>query len=586
MKCKYKSTIERMGDMNDFVNYLNSLNNASGNNENAIAENQMQEGYYFFKRVTVSRAITKHIQETILKNESIVYFLTGHAGDGKTSILLQIIDGIIEDIADFTFKEYDDIRIKNGSMFHYVKDISELSSEEQMERFEHAISLAAEEQTSSVVISNTGQLLELFKRNGFSESESLELIDSAEGKEFNIGNARVKVINIALCDNTDFIRQFIGKVICEDLWEACKNCNCNEKCTTYLNAMLVKKYKDKVSTFVENYYRWLSENNNRATIRQMVSHISYAITGNENCSEDIHKKQMISEADYDNNFANLFFGYKRKARSGLKLDNSALNIKGIRDIQRFGLDQKKMNIEYEIFVKEDFSAFSEKMQPYVKKLWREYKLSDSQNNLTYINTIKRVYMMFNELDKGDEDIIYKEIYSNVFPYYIGLKNNQSNPQSFRKVESIVFKGLFKLFTGFAPNNEDRLFLTIKQNGEKIQNVQYVQGYIIREDLRVSEKTKYNKATDEPYKVLYMELGDAAPIYLSYRMLEFLEQVSRGIVQTQIDPMLSQGIDNIKTVMRKVMRKSREGELLLLVYTEKGTKVKRISIEENNIAVGN
>lgn len=570
--------------MNKFVDYLNSLNNASGNNENAIAENQLNDITQFYKKVTVNREITKNIIKEVLGDTPVVYFLTGHAGDGKTSILLQIIEGLVEDMANFKFKEFDEISIKNSKRFHYVKDISELSKEEQLERFEYAVELAKENMASSVVISNTGQLLELFKKNGYGESAILEIIDSKKGNEISFQGARIRVINIALCDNTDFIREFISKIICDELWEVCKTCEHRERCIACKNVELVKHYEDKVSTFVENYYKWNSENNNRATIRQMVAHLSYAITGNENCN-GIHKRPVIKERNFDNNFANLFFGYKRN-RSTLKVDKAARNIKGIRDIQMAQLESKKLSIEYDVFVREDFNAFPNELRPYVEQLWREYRISENQDDLRLINTIKRIYMVFNLLDTDGSDNLYREIYSPVFPYYVNLKNNVGSSIQARRLKKTIFEGLFKLFTGFPSYNQDRLYLTLKQNGEKIQNVQVVQGYIYKDDLEVREKTRVNLATGKEYKELYLVLPNKEKVFLSYRMLDFLEQVNAGIVQTQIDPMLSQGIDNIKIALRKVMKPGDKGEITILVYTGKGMKIKKICLEEQHLYVTN
>lgn len=568
--------------MNEFVDYLNSLNNASGNNENAIAENQFNDVNQFYKKVAVNRAITKNITDEILANTPIVYFLTGHAGDGKTSILLQILEGLVENMNRFEFKEFDEITIKNGAKFHYVKDISELSKEEQLKRFEYAVEIAKDKQTSSVVISNTGQLLDLFINNGYEETQVLEIIDSDGGNQLYFKGAYIRVINIALCDNTDFIREFVKKIICDELWDACKQCEYKNRCITCKNVELVKKYEDKVVTFVENFYKWCSENNNRATIRQMVAHLSYAITGNENCSE-VHKKAILMERNLDNNFANLFFGY-RWIRGTLKVDKAARNIKGIRDIQKAQLESKKMSVEYDIFVKEDFCAFPIELQPYVEHLWKEYKINGDNNDLTLMNTIKRVYMVFNLLDEKSSNNMNKEIYSVVFPYYVDLKNNIGDIHQLRKLKNMLFNGLFKLFTGFPPHNLDKLYLTLKQNGEKVQNVQVVQGYIYKDDFDVREETRTNLATGKDYKVLYLKLGSKEKVYLSYRMLEFLVQLNEGIVQTQIDPMLSQGVDKIKVAMRKVMKTSDANELMLLVYTGQNMKIKKICIDDDYIEV--
>ena len=74
---------------NEFINYLNSMNNANGDNINALAEAQVTNKYY--SSIRVDRKLGKFIQNKISNGEHKSYIITGHAGDGKTSILVQIL---------------------------------------------------------------------------------------------------------------------------------------------------------------------------------------------------------------------------------------------------------------------------------------------------------------------------------------------------------------------------------------------------------------------------------------------------------------------------------------------------------------
>ena len=74
---------------NEFVNYLNSMNNASSSNINSLAESQVLSNYYH--EIQVTRNIGTYISEQIKQNRNECFILTGHAGDGKTSILVQVL---------------------------------------------------------------------------------------------------------------------------------------------------------------------------------------------------------------------------------------------------------------------------------------------------------------------------------------------------------------------------------------------------------------------------------------------------------------------------------------------------------------
>ena len=75
--------------MNDFVTYLNSTNNIDGNQAGTLAEVQITSEY--FKRIQVRRQLGEYITNYIKRNDHHTFILTGHAREGKTSILIQVL---------------------------------------------------------------------------------------------------------------------------------------------------------------------------------------------------------------------------------------------------------------------------------------------------------------------------------------------------------------------------------------------------------------------------------------------------------------------------------------------------------------
>ena len=75
--------------MNSFVDYLNSMNNASSDTIAALAESHVNSP--FFRKIQIERNLGKYLSKRISSGEHLAVVLTGHAGDGKTSILVQIL---------------------------------------------------------------------------------------------------------------------------------------------------------------------------------------------------------------------------------------------------------------------------------------------------------------------------------------------------------------------------------------------------------------------------------------------------------------------------------------------------------------
>ena len=140
--------------MNGFVDYLNSTNNVGGNSTGSLAESQVKSEYY--DKVKVERRIGNYITDSIISNNHRTYILTGHAGDGKTSILVQVLKslGYIQPGEGLE-------REKEYSNFFYVKDMSEIAEENQVASLRKAIDMPHMGK-SGLLISNTGPLIKSF----------------------------------------------------------------------------------------------------------------------------------------------------------------------------------------------------------------------------------------------------------------------------------------------------------------------------------------------------------------------------------------------------------------------------------------
>jgi len=119
--------------MNAFIDYLNSLNSASGDNENAIAENSKNDTHKFYDKLQVKTDLTNRICDEIQDKTPIIYFLTGHAGDGKTSILIQVLKELGKYDCDQGLSVSDTIKLNNDRNLFYIKDISEIEANKQLE---------------------------------------------------------------------------------------------------------------------------------------------------------------------------------------------------------------------------------------------------------------------------------------------------------------------------------------------------------------------------------------------------------------------------------------------------------------------
>ena len=141
--------------MNGFVDYLNSMNNANSDTAEALAESQVLSAYY--EKIQIQRKLGSYIANRIRNHENLTVVLTGHAGDGKTSILVQVLREL-ELLPPDTPLEDEKYYSKDGISVYAVKDMSELPEAKQIEFCRKALH-APKNGHSAIVISNTGPLL-------------------------------------------------------------------------------------------------------------------------------------------------------------------------------------------------------------------------------------------------------------------------------------------------------------------------------------------------------------------------------------------------------------------------------------------
>ena len=328
---------------NEFVNYLNSLSNASAGNENAIAEFQI--GNEHFEKIHVHNPLTDFVFRELVENKRNV-ILTGNAGDGKTTIAAEICQKI-------TGNRLESLPLRkelNEGRIVIIKDMSELNKEEQVKILEEAIH---NNEKTYLIISNTGALLESGSKvniNGleseFIRSQLLAKMESEQPE--TVFNDRVILINIGRTDSINTACLILKKMInCQD-WAYCENCI--ENCPIRINVQLIKENEEIVLERVELLYRRLYEYGIRLTLRQMTGHLAYAITSGQTCREiqslaDVALREKLPSWL----FTNRFFG-----DDGRKIQSEALQLDPVHQIHKisFGAELEPA-FERRIWVKKE-----------------------------------------------------------------------------------------------------------------------------------------------------------------------------------------------------------------------------------------
>ncbi len=328
---------------NRFVSYLNTLHCEQASSENAMAE--FQACNPFFSEIFINHPLTTAIRDSLFTHKKTHVILTGHAGDGKSTIALELFKDLkklsVDKPLSVPLKPREDITLPNGITVSIIKDLSEWSDGDKPK----LLSDLFNGNSRFLLVSNTGTLLNTFadygrehlhKSKAETEPLLLKAIDSTEPYKLDYGQNQFHVFNLALQDNLLIANNIFIRMLESDKWTECDNRECNAQCPVYRNISLIRQYRNRILDRLFMAYRRMYEYGTRLTLRQLTAHLAFIITAGLNC-KDVYAlskrpdKPLVSEFM----FYNRFFG-----DNGKYPDLSALQLQAIEKIREQGFGEQ------------------------------------------------------------------------------------------------------------------------------------------------------------------------------------------------------------------------------------------------------
>lgn len=308
-----------------FLGYLNTLLRIYGGNVNALAEFQAQTP--LFARIAVSHPLEQDIIKDLQEGTHKV-ILTGHAGDGKTTLAFAVYRKLCGFSSDQPLPELGKSRIDFSIDGHKALLIKDLSEQELSAHGELMQSLLDGE-TRSLLVSNTGALLEFFlsqehpSRHVELESSLLASLSKERDDSFTFRGQHFKIYNLALQDNLPLAEAVLDKMLAPDLWQPCKSCQHSSNCPVNFNRTLLADESSLAKQRLFLAYRRLQAYGSRLTMRQLSEHLAYCLTGGLDeqslCTATTLPKKYDAYHLY-----NLFFGGPHSNPAALVADMAAI----------------------------------------------------------------------------------------------------------------------------------------------------------------------------------------------------------------------------------------------------------------------
>ena len=554
--------------MNEFVKYLNGLHNYNAQNQNAYGERNVESPYYAETLVPID--VCNHIITSIENNAPHIIILTGHAGDGKTSIMFQVMEqlGAKESIRE----PISTMSTESGKTVVCIKDFSELADDEKLKVLSNVVKYP-EDGKFVFMVANTGPLINTFgqmfeddEETDLAKMEMIDAMDSNSGDIIEVMSHPMMIINIAAIDNTGFAEKFLNKIQNDKLWQACDACSKKEYCHVYRNHSLISENKARVYEFITNYYIWQNEYGTRLTIRSMTEHLAYMITAGDNCED------VVPNKEHRKLFSNLFFGYE-----GVIPNPNADNVLAVRLAKESNIFLNRLRADEDLLIRRKYGIlFGESIESIINNtdggLIRKQEWDDE---------LRRMYLFMSTVNNEQHKKDIEDIFSKQFIPYLTVRNTGTKPTKAQK--DLVIDALRMIYMGTVISNNSLIPITMGAESGITQSVQLIAGKLNVGDIDLLAESGSSLNQDKYNLVLRIKKQDKSKFILTLPMMNHFEELRNGVIATGMDPQLSYGIENLKATLLWLADRD-EDTFDILVLNNTGFSEQRISIEDGKISI--
>ncbi|MCM3729906.1 hypothetical protein M3226_30755 [Neobacillus cucumis] len=548
---------------NPFVYYLDQYNVLSPNHSKIYDEYTIdpgKENSYVFK-------IETKIEDTLInifQNNPQSVILTGNAGDGKTRLCRIVHDYFSksnlegwpeEGIIEFTFL-HGKLRI--------VKDLSELKDDvikRELLTLQNYITSNHMDKIYYLIAANEGKLTKFLSQN----PDLLELADkvSSRFKSQENNTDSFSVFNLLDVTSSVYVERLLEKWNQPENWSPCTDCAKSNRCIIYLNHK--RTVKKEIQQRLVEQYKLLDYLDTHITIREMLIHISYMLTGGYTCDDinngDYKKlEEQTKKAYYQN-----FYGHEldENAFSEMK----ALKIFKSLDPGNYShstIDDFIINgdingdPETEEIHKELFDDSLDLQLGYFLKKLRLYRDYNAENDLSIIEEwIPRLRRKF--FFEVRNELLFNANQLLPFEYINQYQNLFNNTKNQSLIKRSLINGLNRIFSGRLTEFNKNLLATNK-------NLIVYESFKTNKDIELEQENERKDIDRIPSKFeLTVEENVVLPINLA--VFEYLLRANGGGTHNILQHEAEILIDTFKNEIIRISEPD-DFELNILRYDSK------------------
>ena len=583
-----------------YSEYLSSLISTNIFNENAIAEAQAVNP--LFGTIHTTHPLVHILDKELRQKTGKHVILTGHAGDGKTTIAVDIIKQLrglpLSTMLEKPLKRREEIEEHRLSI---IKDFSEREGKADQTLIEE---LKAG-QRRFMIISNTGTLLDFFKGNAQAwqinsveaESRILTAISQKKGAaEVEFAGVEFIVYNLAYIDNLKLAENIFTRMLEPENWIGCGSCSRESFCPMKHNVELIRSAQEQVTHRLFLLYRRLYEYGTRLTIRQLTSHLAYIISSGINAA-NVHKKMSQMKSEYL--FFNRLFG-----DDGKSPDVAASEMKAIVELKRQSLGTIfNSGIEMNLWLKPSVHG-TIRVLPEVKELFSDMR-KKGMASLTVSGAgstpeqarrqLRRLLYFFVNDEVADSQVMIDFLNSpNILYWQEWQQKGSVLEKAYRaKYTNMVFHVIQEHFTGVRMpegmgTQDSRLYITLSRKQSEVrQSAQIVIAELDWSQSVILELDRSSNAAGAEYVELALKgqgVLKGVTLRLGLPFLDYVTQRHYGEIGNLLNAAYKERLEHFKLQVLKKTASLNDDMMLVRLRNDNRFKRQKFSISDQAVEV--
>jgi len=583
-----------------YSEYLSSLISTNIFNENAIAEAQAVNP--LFGTIHTTHPLVHILDKELRQKTGKHVILTGHAGDGKTTIAIDIIKQLRglppSAMLEKPLERREEIEEHRLSI---IKDFSEREGRADQTLIEE---LKAG-QRRFMIISNTGTLLDFFKGNAQAwqinsveaESRILTAISQKKGAaEVEFAGVEFIVYNLAYIDNLKLAENIFTRMLEPDNWIGCGSCSRESFCPVKHNVELIRSAQEQVTHRLFLLYRRLYEYGTRLTIRQLTSHLAYIISSGINAA-NVHKKMSQMKSEYL--FFNRLFG-----DDGKSPDVAASEMKAIVELKRQSLGTIfNSGIEMNLWLKPSVHS-TIRVLPEVKELFSDMR-KKGMASLTVSGAgstpeqarrqLRRLLYFFVNDEVADSQVMIDFLNSpNILYWQEWQQKGSVLEKAYRaKYTNMVFHVIQEHFTGVRMpegmgTQDSRLYITLSRKQSEVrQSAQIVIAELDWSQSVILELDRSSNAAGAEYVELALKgqgVLKGVTLRLGLPFLDYVTQRHYGEIGNLLNAAYKERLEHFKLQVLKKTASLNDDMMLVRLRNDNRFKRQKFSISDQAVEV--